>query len=116
MKISELLMLCFYVLSSIAETMDRIYPSGIDMTQYKLKEKDNIEYKHLKIMDSVCADNNHDSNTKAIVVSQTIKSFENPKEQVVTTQKYKNNPIVKKEMQIDVKRHITKEGKLDILS
>ena len=112
MKISELLVLCFYVLSSIAKTMARTYPPGID----KLIQINNMKYNNLKLMDSVCAENNHDSNTKANVVSQTIKSFEKPKEQVVTTQKYKNNPIFKKEMQIDVKRHITKEGKLDILS
>ena len=121
MKVSELLVLCVYVLSSIADTMDRIHLAGIYREidhEYKLTEINSIKYQNLKIIDSKCKRNENFRNTNYNSASQTEESLKDSKEQVITRQKnkHKGKHNTKKEMKINTQTHIANEGKIDTLS
>lgn len=84
-KILNLLVLCFYVLSSLAKKIDGYSSPGIYMDQYKVVEINNIKYQQYEIFDAECEKKEH------------VKNF-----------KQENKSNIKTDMKSSLQRNITK--------
>ena len=84
----DLLVLCLYVLSSLAKKMDNHCSSKIYMDQYKVVEINNAKYEQYKIFDSECEQNKH-----------------------VTDFKKENKGNIRQDMRFTLQRNVTKRDK-----